>query len=84
MENLGIYKTMRWSALALLIPVVGNIFVSGWSWTWNDFLFAFVFFVVMGTSIKWAMSKTPQAYRVAVGALVFLGFAFVWGMLATG
>lgn len=75
---------MRWSALALLIPLVGNIFVDGWNWSWNDFLFAFIFFVIMGTTIKWAMSKVSNSYKTMIGVAVFLTFAAFWVMLATG
>ncbi len=85
MKNLGLKKTIVWSAVALIVPLLGNQFVDGWNWSWNDFLFAFVFFVIMGTSIKFAMRHVSNSkYRVAAGVAVFLVFAAIWVMLATG
>jgi len=83
-----ILKIMFWSAVALIIPLLGNTFVDGWNWTWHDFLFAWVFFVVMSLSIRWAVmliSKTAFfKFKILVGVAVFLVFAFIWVTLATG
>ncbi len=85
MKNLGLPKVMFWSLVALVIPFLGNHFVDGWNWEWHDFLFAWVFFVIMATSIKVAMRQVPnKSYRVVIGTLVFLIFAAIWVMLATG
>ncbi len=68
-----------------MIPLLGNQFVDGWNWRWNEFLFAWVFFVVMAMTIKFAMRKASGTrYRVAVGVAVFLVFAAIWVILATG
>ncbi len=76
---------MLWSAVALVVPLLGNHFVEGWNWQWHEFLFAWVFFVIMGTAIKLAMRQFSHTYyRVAIGVAVFLGFAAIWAMLATG
>lgn len=76
---------MSWSAVALIVPLLGNTFVDGWNWSWHDFLFAWVFFVVMSTSILFATKKVSNPnYRIAAGAVVFLVFAAIWVMLATG
>ena len=81
----SILKIMLWSAVALVIPLLGNQFVDGWNWNWNEFLFAWVFFVVMSVSIMLAMKRfSNKTYRVVVGIAVFLVFAFVWAVLATG
>jgi len=78
-------KTMLWALVALIIPLLGNTFVSGFNWTWNDFVFAWVFFVVLGLSVKFVTSKiNRRGYRIAVGIAIVLAFAFVWVMLATG
>lgn len=83
-----ILKIMFWSAVALIIPLLGNTFVDGWNWNWHDFLFAWVFFVVMSLTIrfvmKWVANSAFSKYKIVAGVVVFLGFAFVWGMLATG
>ncbi len=78
-----IIKIMGWALLALIIPVLGNTYVEGWNWDWHDFLFAWVFWVVMGTSI-YHIARRCGRYRWLVGILVFLCFAAVWAMLATG
>lgn len=81
----SVLKIMGWSAVALIIPLLGNQFVEGWNWRWNDFIFAWVFFVVMSTTIKFAMRKVSNTkYRALVGVAVFLVFAAIWVMLATG
>ncbi len=78
-----ILKIMFWSAVALIIPLLGNTFVDGWNWRWNEFLFAWVFWVVMATTILFAIKKANR-YRVIVGTVIFLAFASIWVMLATG
>ncbi|HLP43936.1 MAG TPA: hypothetical protein VK145_01510 [Candidatus Nanoarchaeia archaeon] len=81
----SILRIMSWSAVALIVPLLGNTFVDGWNWSWHDFLFAWVFFVVMSTSILFATKKVSNPnYRIAAGAVVFLVFAAIWVMLATG
>lgn len=85
MNNLGLSKTMYWATVALIVPILGELFVDGWNWGVSEFIFAWVFFVVMGTSIKLAMRQISNPkLRVLVGILVFLLFAFIWGILATG
>lgn len=79
----SILKIMGWAAVALIIPLLGNKFVDGWSWGWNDFLFAWVFWVVMASSILYA-TKQSSKYKMVIGIVVFLAFASVWAMLATG
>ncbi len=79
----SILKIMCWSAVALIIPLLGNQFVEGWNWTWNDFVFAWVFWVVMATTILFVIKHVPK-YRLLFGVVVFLAFASVWVMLATG
>ncbi len=81
----SILKIMLWSAVALIIPLLGNQFVEGWNWGVGDFIFAWVFFVVMSLAIRFATKQVSNPkYRIAVGIAVFLAFASVWVMLATG
>ncbi len=37
-------KIMKWSAIALIVPILGQLFVEGWNWGLGDFAFTFVFF----------------------------------------
>ncbi len=82
MKN-SILKIMGWAAVALIIPFLGNQFVEGWNWSWNDFLFAWVFWVVMATCIL-VLTRLVAKYRLVIGTLVFLVFAALWVTLATG
>lgn len=79
----SILKIMGWAAVALIIPLLGNQFVDGWNWGWNDFVFAWVFWVVMATTILFVTRKVNK-YPLLVGIVVFLVFAAIWVMLATG
>ncbi len=79
----SVLKIMGWAAVALIIPLLGNQFVEGWNWSWNDFLFAWVFWVVMAASILF-VTRQINKYRLLVGVAAFLVFAAVWVMLATG
>jgi hypothetical protein len=78
-----ILKIMACAAVALIIPLLGNQFVDGWNWTWHDFLFAWVFWVVMATTIL-LVTRRFGKYRVVIGVGIFLVFAAIWVMLATG
>lgn len=82
MKN-SILKIMGWATVALIIPLLGNQFVEGWNWDWNEFLFAWVFWVVMATTIL-LITRRIGKYRLLVGIAVFLIFASIWAMLATG
>lgn len=76
---------MFWSAIALIVPFLGNQFVEGWNWGVGEFVFAWVFWVVMSVAILFATRLVSNTkYRIAIGIVIFLLFAFVWGMLATG
>jgi hypothetical protein len=79
----SILKIMGWAAVALIIPLLGSQFVEGWNWHWNDFVFAWVFWVVMATAIVFATRRVTK-YRLIIGTIVFLVFAAIWVMLATG
>jgi hypothetical protein len=78
-----ILKIMGWAAVALIIPLLGNQFIDGWNWSWNDFTFAWVFWVIMAITIFYVTKKVAK-YGIIIGVLIFLGFAAIWVMLATG
>ncbi|HEV7701859.1 MAG TPA: hypothetical protein VGO63_00210 [Candidatus Paceibacterota bacterium] len=82
MKN-SILKIMGWAAIALIIPLLGNQFVENWNWSWNDFLFAWVFWVVMAVTILF-LTRQFSKYKVVIGIAVFLVFAGIWVTLATG
>ncbi len=78
-----ILKIMAGATVALLIPILGNTFVDGWNWDWHDFLFAWVFWVVMGTTIL-LVTRRYKKHAWLIGMHTFLCFAAVWALLATG
>jgi hypothetical protein len=82
MKN-SILKIMGWAAVALIIPLLGNQFVEGWNWSWNDFVFAWVFWVIMASTILFMTRRFTQ-HRVIIGSAIFIFFAAIWVMLATG
>lgn len=85
MHKKNLQNIVFWSTAALIIPLLGQLFVSGWHWTWHDFLFAWVFFNVLGLSYSFVTSKVVnRTYRIVAGAAVVLFFAAIWAMLATG
>lgn len=76
---------MRWALVPLIIPVFGVMFVDGWNWTWNDFVFAWVFLVVAISAFQFLRSKfTNKMHKNLIGLGVVLAFAALWAMLATG
>jgi len=79
----ALIQIIAWVTSALVIPLLGNRFVEGWNWTWHDFLFAWVFWIVMGVSV-YLITRTFPKQKLLVGICVFLGFVFILGMLATG
>jgi hypothetical protein len=82
MKN-SVLTIMAWAAVALIIPLLGNQFIEGWNWSWNDFVFAWVFWVIMATTILF-LTRRATKYKVVIGTIVFLFFAAIWVMLATG
>ncbi len=85
MKKESIYKIVLWSTLALLIPFVGNIYVNGWNWGVGDFVFAWIFFILLGSTYTFVTKQISNStYRILAGIVVVLVFASVWVMLATG
>lgn len=68
----------------LLIPLVGNMTVEGWNWTWSDFVMAWAVFTA--TTFFFRLLATRQfanlAYRVAAGLAVAAGFLITWVTMA--
>lgn len=85
MKKKTITKTMLWAAVALIVPLCGQLFVDGWNWQWHEFLFAWVFFVVLGLTSSFVTSRfASRSWKIITGVAVFLAFAAVWVLLATG
>lgn len=73
------------STVALSIPILGQLFVDGWNWGVGEFVFAWIFFIALGSTYTFVINKiTHRVWKLIAGIVVVAFFAFVWGMLATG
>ncbi len=85
MQKKQLTRILSRSTIALVIPVLGQLFVNGWNWGVRDFIFAWVFFTILGVTFTFATNKiTHRGWKVTAGILVAALFAFIWIRLATG
>lgn len=85
MNKKQITTILTWSTIALIVPTLGQLFVNGWNWGPGDFLFAWVFFNILGLTYVFARSKISNPrIKIVAGIIVILFFASIWVMLATG
>lgn len=85
MNKKQITSILTWSTIALIVPILGQLFVDGWNWAAGEFVFAWVFFNLLGFSYVFVRSKVSNpSLKLIVGIVVILAFASVWVMLATG
>lgn len=64
----------------LLIALMGNMFVEGWNWKWNDFVFAWVVFTLTTFVFRLLVTRKPAnlAYKAGAGLAVLAGFLIFW------
>lgn len=85
MEKEQLVRIISWSTNALIIPIFGQLFVDGWNWGLGDFVFAWIFFNILGVTYIFVTNKfTNRKSRIAAGGVVIVVFVFVWVILATG
>jgi hypothetical protein len=85
MHKERIKKIAGWSTVALIVPVFGQLFVDGWNWGPGEFVFAWVFFNVLGLTYVFVTDKISRPrLKLLAGIAVVLSFAFVWVTLARG
>lgn len=85
MKREQIIKILTWSTVALIVPILGRLFVNGWNWGVGDFIFAWVFFNLLGFTYTFVTYKiVHRELKIAAGVLVVGIFTFIWIMLATG
>lgn len=64
----------------LLIPLVGNLTVAGWNWTWHDFVFGWV--VIATATFVFRLIATRKfanfAYKAGAALAVLAGFLVFW------
>jgi len=73
------------TAAMLLVPLVAMQFTSEVNWTGGDFIVAGVLLGGTGLLFELATSKLrSRRTRMIAGAVILLGFLFVWAELAVG
>ena len=73
------------STIALIIPILGQLFVNGWAWGLGEFIFAWGFFNILGLTYTFVTNKiTSRRGKIVAGIIVVAVFTFIWIRLATG
>jgi hypothetical protein len=69
---------------ALIIPLVGNLTVDGWNWTWSDFVAAWVILALATSLLRLLMTRTWSSFAYKAGAVLAVGAGFLifWVNLA--
>lgn len=85
MQKKQFITIIKRSTIALIIPLIGQLFVPGWSWGVGDFIFAWLFFNILGLVYTFVTNKVTSRWgKIAAGILVIGIFATIWVILATG
>lgn len=68
----------------LLIPLIGQLTVEGWNWTWSDFVMAWVVFIFATWFFRFLVTRQTSnfVYKVGVALAVVTGFLVTWINLA--
>ena len=68
----------------LLIPLVGNLTVEGWNWTWSDFVMAWVVFAITTAFFRLLVTRPMAnfAYKAGAALAVITGFLITWITMA--
>lgn len=79
MQTPKIIRIAAITALVILVPFFGNIFVDGWNWTLFDFAWAGA--LIFGTGLVYELAvkkiRTPTYRTIAAFALA-LAFLLIW------
>ena len=70
------------TALMLLVPFFGNIYIDGWNWDWHGFVFAGTLLFGAGMTYEVIAKKmNNKAYRFAVGLAMVTAFILTWAAM---
>lgn len=67
------------TALLLVIPLMGNLFVNGWHWEFRGFLLIGTLLFAVSLAFEWITRNTDTPhYRAAVGIAMVTAVVLVW------
>ena len=78
-------KSTLYPLLLLCIPLIGNIFVDGFTWSFFDFIImgSLILLFSSGINLVLLRQKSTQ-YRGTVIGILVLVFLIIWAELAVG
>ena len=78
-------KSALYPLLLLCIPLIGNIFVDGFSWSFFDFIImgSLILLFSSGINLVLLRQKSIQYRGTVIGVLVLV-FLIIWAELAVG
>jgi asparagine N-glycosylation enzyme membrane subunit Stt3 len=78
-------KSTLYPLLLLCIPLIGNIFVDGFSWSFFDFIIMGSLILLFSSGINLVLLRQKSIqYRVTVIGVLVLIFLIIWAELAVG
>jgi hypothetical protein len=78
-------KGALYPLLLLCIPLIGNIFVDGFSWSFFDFIIMGSLILLFSSGINLVLLRQKSIqYRVSVIGVLVLVFLIIWAELAVG
>lgn len=86
MWNKNIIRLTLITGSTLLIPLFGNMYIEGWNWSPNDFVFAFILIFSTGLAYQLAARKMAgnTIYKAAIGIALAASFLLIWVNAAVG
>jgi hypothetical protein len=75
----NVVRALLGATLALLVPITASFFLSGWEWSTNDYVFAWVVFALIALAYTFGTARASGTeYKLAVGAMLTGVFFLVW------
>jgi len=82
---LNMRKGPLYPLLLLCIPLIGNIFVDGFSWSFFDFIIMGSLILLFSSGINLVLLRQKSIqYNVTVIGVLVLIFLIIWAELAVG
>ncbi len=81
----NIIRPLIATALLMLLPLAGRLFLPDWNWGPLDYVFAAI--MVFGTASLFELGRilnNNNLYRAGFGMALVAGFILIWGNLAVG